>query len=192
MAGIWASACVVLMAAAVSGCGGSITGPVGGGEPMGPAAAASGPGQPVDGIWQLVRGRAPDRRISLIDDYPITLTIVGLGFEGVAACNDYAGTASGEANRWRVVNIASTEIQCSARVNASQDEFFRGFLGAARARLISEDRLRLTGPGVRLVFNRDPAAAPGPWSGVPLPPRSRWRECPCQDLGGAGNPSDRF
>jgi heat shock protein HslJ len=98
------------------------------------------------GDWTLVEGTGPEGAIPILPDSPITLTVDGTQWGGVAACNSYSGTFE-------------VEMACRDDVMAAE----RAYLSVLTSIETVEDTdtcLTLRGSDSELVFGPTAAAVP--------------------------------
>ena len=107
----------------------------------------------LEGGWQLASGTVDGAPFPVVAESPITLLVQGAAISGRAACNQYGGTLSVVDGRPRLAMTSMTEMACERPVMAAEAAF-----GAALPRVTSAsidgERLRLTGEGIELVFDR--------------------------------------
>ncbi len=124
-----------------------------------PPSAAPAP-TPVDatGDWLLESGTIDEAAIPLVADYPITFSVDGTEAGGQSACNHYGGRLELADGRLQVIETSSTAMLCGppgGEVMRSEAAFMLA-LGKVRAARAETDRLTLLGPGIELVFHRQP------------------------------------
>lgn len=124
----------------------------------GAAAAPSAPGEPpgLSGTWKLEAGTGPGGRIVVLEEHPITLAISESEVTGTAACNGYAARIDRAiAGGVTIGELGMTAMGCEPDVMASEAAY-----SAALSRVdmieLDGDRLLLSGPDVRLEFERLP------------------------------------
>jgi heat shock protein HslJ len=124
-------------------------------------AACGGTGQPgaestpdPTGDWVLVEGRGPDGALALVDGAPVTLTIDGERWGGVAACNSYGGTVHLDGDRFAFDDgIAVTEMACLDEDVMRLESAYLAALQAAEQVELRDGQLVLSGPEVELVYD---------------------------------------
>jgi len=133
----------IAISLALAGCG--VTGS---------AVPSDGPAD-LTGSWQLSGGQIDGVRMPIVDDSPITLTVDGSQISGRAACNYYGGEIVVDGGRVRLRATSMTEMACQEPVMAAEAAFI-GALDRIGAASRDGDSLVLSGPGVRLEFERLP------------------------------------
>jgi heat shock protein HslJ len=136
-----------LVALALGACGGSGSEP-GGSEPGGSSST-------YDGTWTLVEGRGPDGEISVIDGYPVTLTVEGELIGGTAACNGYNGEATIDGTSFKVPGFSMTEMGCRRDVMDAEAAYVSA-LSAANTIGREQDVLTLSGDETEMTFELEP------------------------------------
>ena len=109
-----------------------------------------------DGDWELVEG------ITVVADYPITLSIVGSEVSGRAACNSYFGVAAFEGTTATFGELGATAMGCEPDVQASETAFLTA-LGMVDTFAVTVDGLTLSSAAGDLVFR---LAVPAPTAAV--------------------------
>jgi heat shock protein HslJ len=99
-----------------------------------------------DGDWQLTAG------ITMVDGYPITMSINGSEVSGRAACNSYFGTVTVNGSAVSFGEMGQTAMGCEPAVMAAETAFMT-VLGLATSFEYAEDGLVLTSPEGDLVFH---------------------------------------
>jgi heat shock protein HslJ len=118
--------------------------------------AAEGTPDP-EGDWVLVEGRGPDGPLALVEDSPVTLTVDGERWGGVAACNSYQGSVSLDGDRLMFDDgIAVTEMACLDEDVMALEAGYLAALAAAERVERRGEQLVLSGPDVELVFDAVP------------------------------------
>lgn len=133
-----------------------------GATPVGDAPVVDGPPTDADGTldgdWQLTGGEGPDGEVPLVDDaggeVEVTLTIDGTSWSG-QVCNTYTTEVTVDGTDLQVSPVTSTEMGCLDDGVTSAESVYLGALPLVGAHELDGDRLVLTGPGVRLVYDRD-------------------------------------
>lgn len=140
----WSVALVLTAALGLSACGGT-------GEP----GAESTPDP--TGDWVLTEGSSPDGPLVLVEASPVTLSIDGERWGGIAACNSYGGSVSLDGDRVTIDDgVAVTEMAClDEEVMALEGAYLAAFQATERVELRGE-QLVLTGPDVELVYDEVP------------------------------------
>jgi heat shock protein HslJ len=139
------SAALVLAAAlAVSACGGT------------DELSAEGTADPT-GDWVLAEGRGPDGQLTLRETAPVTLSIDGERWGGVAACNSYGGSVTVDGDRVSFDDgVAVTEMAClDEDVMTLEAAYLAAFQASERVALRAA-QLVLSGPDVELVYEEVP------------------------------------
>jgi heat shock protein HslJ len=148
--GLLATAVMLLTAC---GGGGAVPTPTGsvGGEP---SPSGSSGGDPI-GSWALREGSGPAGPIVLVDDFPITLEVIGSRITG-RACNDYGATIVPVGDGIELRELAMTAMACvDERIMAAEAAYGAALEGVRRIAMEGEE-LVLTGPGISLRFGRLP------------------------------------
>lgn len=99
-----------------------------------------------DGSWQLSAG------VSLVDGYPITMSIDGTEVTGRAACNAYGGTVTVNGSSISVGELGQTAMGCETEVMAAETAFLT-VLGLVTHFEYAEGGLVLSSPEGDLVFS---------------------------------------
>lgn len=119
-----------------------------------------------------VAGPSLDETAWVLDSFegreapPSSLAFQAGRFSGVAVCNQYAGAYSASYTDVAGLVFSAdvedvTEVACADGLNAYEEAYWDALEAATRWALDEiDDRLTLTGPGVRLVFEPAPAFAP--------------------------------
>ena len=112
---------------------------------------------PVDatGTWQLTSGEMDGIAMALAPDFPISMTVDGSQVSGRSACNFYSGEIVVDGGRVRFSQTSMTQMACQDVVMAAESAFFAA-LGRIGAASLDDGGLVLSGPGVRLEFERLP------------------------------------
>jgi heat shock protein HslJ len=105
-----------------------------------------------DGDWQLVAG------LTLVDNYPITMSIDDTNVSGRAACNSYFGTVTVNGSAVSFAELGQTAMGCEPAVMAAEATFLT-MLGLAESFEYAEGGLVLETPQGDLVFHE---VAPAP------------------------------
>lgn len=109
------------------------------------------------GDWVLVEGRGPDGELTLVEGSPVTLSIDGERWGGVAACNSYGGSVSLDGDRLAFDDgLTVTEMACPDDDVMALESGYLAALQAAERVELGEERLVLSGPEVELVFDQEP------------------------------------
>lgn len=126
----------------------------GGGQ--GGTSGAVGLAARLDGTsWVLVEGIGPDGPITLVDDWPVTLTIVDDTVSGTAACNGYGADVTIDDNGGLTVgDLGSEAALCEpAAVMDTESAFLMALRQATTVDLAADGAaLVVSGPGVDLGF----------------------------------------
>ncbi len=126
---------LLTLALIVSACG---TEPDAGGSP--------------DGAWELTAGTMAGNAITVIDEYPVTLTIEGDRAGGTAACNGYGGRVEIDGTTIAFTDLGITEMACiDPGVMDSESAYMQAFAGVDTYTREGET-LTLTGTDVSLVY----------------------------------------
>jgi heat shock protein HslJ len=105
--------------------------------------------------WELTSGTVDGVPITLVEGYPITLSLIDEAVVGTSACNGYAGTYVISGDSLEFSGMGGTEMACSpAQVMESESEYLAALM-MVESFTIGED-LTLTGEGVELVYHRIP------------------------------------
>jgi heat shock protein HslJ len=120
------------------------------------------------GDWTLVEGTGPEGAIPILPDSPITLTVDGTQWGGVAACNSYSGTFEVDGEEVTQVHaIAVTEMACMDDAVMASEAAYLAALPAVEELRVAEGQLVLRGPDVELVFAAVPAEPDAALVGTP-------------------------
>jgi heat shock protein HslJ len=122
-----------------------------GGATLSPTPAPSA--QDPSGSWQLTAGILGGAPIPILDDHPVTLTVVGPELSGTAACNSYGARLAVVGGRLEVGELGMTAMACEDAVMALEAAYIAA-LRAVRAIARDGDTLTLTGPGAEMTFAR--------------------------------------
>jgi len=110
------------------------------------------------GDWILESGIVNGAAIPILVDYPITFSVDGTKVGGTSACNGYGGRLELLDGKLHIGELGSEQILCGepdGEVMRSEAAFQEA-LEKVRAGRGEADRLTLLGPGVELVFRRQP------------------------------------
>lgn len=119
------------------------------------------PPEPFDatGDWVLDSGSVDGAAIPVLDDYPITFSVDGTEVGGTSACNGYFARLELADGQLHLGELGSTAMLCGGgpdgEVMRSEVAFMQA-LERVRAAQGEADRMTLSGPGVELVFSRQP------------------------------------
>lgn len=92
------------------------------GSPAPPLGRDGSPNTQED-VWLLVEGKGPEGRINAsVDD--IVLEIAGNRVRGGAACNSYDGQAQIDGTRFRISDVAVTEVGCKKQLHRIDEAYF--------------------------------------------------------------------
>ncbi|MEA2001304.1 MAG: META domain-containing protein [Actinomycetota bacterium] len=100
-----------------------------------------------DGDWRLAEG------VTVVADFPITLSIAGSDASGRAACNSYFGTVVVNGSAISFGQLGQTQMACEPAVMDAETTFMTA-LGTIERFDVSGDRLTLSGTSPDLVFER--------------------------------------
>jgi heat shock protein HslJ len=115
------------------------------------ACGVTTPGSSIEGAWELEGGFIDGRPISIVDGYPITLTIEDGTLSGRAACNGYGGTYTLASGRLTLGDLAWTEMACMPTdVMTSEADYLAALIRVDTVEMGSS--LSLTGDDAELVF----------------------------------------
>lgn len=110
------------------------------------ASVGAGSGSAIDGDWVLSEGSTvPDGRTA-------ALTIEGDRLSGTF-CNTYGADVDRSGDGFVAGPIVRTEMSCGAEVDAAENAYLDA-LAAVTDAGVEDGRLVLTGPDVRLTFDR--------------------------------------
>ena len=105
------------------------------------------------GDWRLVEGVQSGRPIPIVPGADITLTVEEGRIAGRAACNQYGGEIVVQGDEISFGSVFMTEMACAEPIMASESAYLAA-LAEVRSAGVANDRLRLMGDGVDLVFER--------------------------------------
>jgi heat shock protein HslJ len=143
-----------LVLAGVAGLLPSCTFPDGSIDDSGGGTAAEPPARPSttpEGSWSLESGTTPGGPIVVPTKHEITLEIAPLNAVGRSTCNSYGGRVRVTAQRVRFGQVTTTLIGCEKALSQPEGRYYDA-LPRVRAWRIDASTLRLTGPGVELLF----------------------------------------
>jgi heat shock protein HslJ len=108
------------------------------------------------GVWNLVRGTGQDGELRVSAGSRVTIAFEGDRVSG-QACNLYSGSYRlGERGAISFSEMGMTEMACQEPM-MSLEATYHAALTLVRSVAIEGDRLTLSGDGVELVFDRQPA-----------------------------------
>jgi heat shock protein HslJ len=146
---VWSALLVAAVASLLSSC----TIPGGGvdGSGAGTATAPTRPSATPEGSWSLEFGTTPAGPIVVPAKRVITLEIAPPDAVGRSTCNSYGGRVRVTDGRIRFRMVNTTLMRCE-KPSAAPERRYYGALPRVRAWHVDDGMLRLTGPGVELVF----------------------------------------
>jgi heat shock protein HslJ len=99
------------------------------------------------------------------DGRPVTLAFVEDVAHGSGPCNTFRGALSIEYDALEVTDVAATNMACEPATMRAEDDWFTALEAVDHAEVDDDDRLILTGDGVRLELDAYDAAdrLPGAW-----------------------------
>lgn len=120
----------------------------------GPSPSSGADADPV-GTWELREGSGPAGPVVIVEDFPITLEVIGSRIAG-RACNEYGATIAPLGDEIELRELAMTAMACvDERIMAAEAAYTAALQGVRRI-ATEGDELVLTGPGISLRFTRLP------------------------------------
>ena len=142
-------AVIVLLLGVLTGCGAEAV----------PSASTDAPD--LSGAWKLASGTGPGGQVAVLDDHPITVAIAGSELSGTAACNGYGAQIERAVTGGITIGeLGMTAMACEPAVMASESAYTAA-LSRVDAIELEGERLVLSGPDVRLEFERLPPVPTG-------------------------------
>lgn len=159
------------LALVVSACGGSDAEPAAtdGTAGSGSSTTVTDTARPGDDpfgttTWILVQATVDGTDLDLLDTHPVTLAVDGTDVGGTAACNGYGGTLAAGALLFD--GFAVTEMACDPPAAMALESAFLAALGQTTDARVEDGTLVLTGDGIELRFDAEPASPDADLTGV--------------------------